>query len=348
MTVNSTGKLRFEILDLRLMLTVAANDVEGLASAAEWLEAADTIVEVSGPATDFAGTDTSELQALPGDANRNGVFDELDILQVATAGKYLTGELANWGEGDWNGDKLFDQLDIVAALQTGNYVQRDSTFSGLGPPLATYEVTITNLTEGQPFSPPVVATHRAVTSLFTVGEPASVGIQQIAENGNNAPLLEALADDKHVFDVEEATAPLVPADDPGGTGFGNSTTLTITSAKGAKYLSVATMLICTNDGFTGVDSLRLPKDVGDIVTAITVGYDARTEINTEDFADLVPPCQGLIGISSEDEGTGESDPSLAEGGVIMVHAGIVGGNDLVPEVHGWTDPVAQIVIERVG
>ena len=26
-------------------------------------------------------------------------------------------------------------------------------------------------------------------------------------------------------------------------------------------------------------------------------YDAGTEMNTEDFADMVPPCQGLIGVS---------------------------------------------------
>ena len=44
----------------------------------------------------------------------------------------------------------------------------------------------------------------------------------------------------------------------------------------------------------------------------TNGYDAGTELNTEDFADIVPPCQGLIGVSSEDGGTGMSDPSLAE------------------------------------
>lgn len=216
-----------------------------------------------------------------------------------------------------------------------------------GPRVATYEVTITNLTDGQPFSPPILATHRAATDIFTVGEAASVGIQQIAENGNNGPLREALGADRHVYDVQEASAPIVPAADPGGTGFDSSATLTITSARGAKFLSLSTMLICTNDGFTGVDSMRLPKKVGNSTTVLTAGYDAGTELNTEDFADMVPPCQGLIGISSEDTGTGMSNPELAEGGVISHHAGIMGGNDLVPGTHGWTDPVAEIVITRV-
>ena len=58
---------------------------------------------------------------LPGDSNGDGVFNQLDIVAVLQAGKYLTGEPATFSEGDWNGDGLFDSLDIVAALQEGNY-----------------------------------------------------------------------------------------------------------------------------------------------------------------------------------------------------------------------------------
>ncbi len=62
---------------------------------------------------------------------------------------------------------------------------------------------------------------------------------------------------------------------------------------------------------------------------------------------MVPPCPPLTGVPSDDPGTGSSDPSLAEGGVIHHHAGIQGVADLDPEIHGWTDPVARIEIERV-
>ena len=99
---------------------------------------------------------------------------------------------------------------------------------------------------------------------------------------------------------------------------------------------------------TGIDGVRLPKKVGDTVTLSTDGYDAGTEINTEDFADIVPPCQGLIGVASGDAGTAMSDPALAEGDVIRLHPGIQGGDDLVPGVHGWIDPVVEVVIERIG
>ena len=66
------------------------------------------------------------------------------------------------------------------------------------------------------------------------------------------------------------------------------------------------MLICTNDGFTGVDGLRLPGAVGQTVVANTAAYDAGTEANTEDFGDIVPPCQAVIGV----RGNGPLPPEI--------------------------------------
>jgi hypothetical protein len=54
-----------------------------------------------------------------------------------------------------------------------------------------------------------------------------------------------------------------------------------------------------------------------------------------------------MGVSSGEPGTGMSNPALAEGGVIHHHLGIEGGADLLPEVHGWTDPVTLVTITRV-
>ena len=208
----------------------------------------------------------------------------------------------------------------------------------------TYQITITNLTAGQPFTPPVLLTHSKQTGIFVVGQSSSAEIQAIAENGNNTPLLMALGDDVHVHQVVSGMAPILPANDPGATGFASSVTFEITAHGRAKFLSFASMLICTNDGFTGLDSTRLPTRSK---TVYSVAYDARSEINTEDFANMVPPCQGLIGVSSDDAGTGMSDPSLIEDGIIIPHVGVIGGADLLPGVHSWTDPVAKIEIRRV-
>ena len=59
---------------------------------------------------------------LPGDANRDGQFDQQDIVQVLQGGKYKTGQPADFSEGDWNQDDVFNQLDIVTALQAGTYL----------------------------------------------------------------------------------------------------------------------------------------------------------------------------------------------------------------------------------
>ena len=61
-------------------------------------------------------------------------FNQLDLVQVQIAAKYLTGNPATWGEGDWNGapggapgspppgNGLFDQIDIIAALGANVYL----------------------------------------------------------------------------------------------------------------------------------------------------------------------------------------------------------------------------------
>lgn len=224
-------------------------------------------------------------------------------------------------------------LEPVAASATPN---------GYGPAMAaTYEVTIENLTAGQPMTPALLVTHRQPDGLFTVGQAASFGLKEIAENGNLGPMLTRLGADKHVSDVVIVFGGSAPPVLPGETVVSS-----ITTDRGANYLSWASMLICTNDGFTGVDGARLPKKVGDTVTLYTAGYDAGTEVNTEDFADIVPPCPAITGVPSTVPGTGASNPALAERGVIHHHEGILGGVDLVPAIHGWADPVARIEIRR--
>jgi hypothetical protein len=176
-------------------------------------------------------------------------------------------------------------------------------------------------------------------------------VREIAENGNLEPLLAFLETDpldQFSGFAESMTGPLVPPGVPGDSIFDQSVTLTVEGGRSAERLSFVSMLVCTNDGFTGTDSLRLPSKVGRSDEMETNGYDAGTEINTEDYADIVPPCQTLIGDSSGEPGTGVSDPALAEGDVIRHHPGIQGGSDLDPGIHGWTDPVARITVERTG
>ena len=64
-------------------------------------------------------------------------FNQLDLVKVQIAAKYLTAQAATWGDGDWDGapggepgnppagNGMFDQLDIIAALGAGTYLQGD-------------------------------------------------------------------------------------------------------------------------------------------------------------------------------------------------------------------------------
>jgi hypothetical protein len=52
-----------------------------------------------------------------GDANKDGTYDPKDVQTVVDAGKFGSGQPADWSEGDWNGDTAFDQQDVISAVQ---------------------------------------------------------------------------------------------------------------------------------------------------------------------------------------------------------------------------------------
>jgi hypothetical protein len=70
-----------------------------------------------------------------------------------------------------------------------------------------FEVTVTNLTRGQTFTPVLVATHRAGVTLFTPGKPASEALTTLAEEGDTAPLTALLLATPGVRDVADSGAP---------------------------------------------------------------------------------------------------------------------------------------------
>ncbi len=197
-----------------------------------------------------------------------------------------------------------------------------------------YTVTIQNLTGGQPFTPPLVVAHDPSISLWESGAAASSELQQIAENGNAEPMAALLKASSAVSSYTMGSGPVLP---------GQSVSLSIEVAPG-DVISWVSMLICTNDGFTGINSFAV---TGESTTGGAGAYDAGTEINTEDFADMVPPCQGLTPVGSDDAGTGMTNPDLAEGGVVAPHPGVAGGHDLTA-THMWEGPVANVTVAPGG
>ena len=199
---------------------------------------------------------------------------------------------------------------------------------------ATYTVTFTNLTSGQYLTPPNWAAHSDDVEIFDKGDEASPGLQAVAENGGvpvlAAELLANIDDEGEGVSGVGAAGPVAPG-----------ATVTWTFTTDERHFSLASMIICTNDGFGGVDSKRLPNRDGRTRTYNVHAYDAGTEINTELDADLVPAPFCLGG----EIGSPASNPALAEDGEIRRHRGIRGVGDL-DSSFDWNGPVARVSITR--
>jgi hypothetical protein len=231
---------------------------------------------------------------------------------------------------------------IVAACGTDTPVPSapiDASATRTSGASYSFDVTITNLTYGQPLSPAVLVTHGPRVSLFRLGTSASAGIQAIAEDGNPAVSAAMLTGAAGVFDVVTTGAPAHVMGGPGP----NYVKTTITGDGERRLLSFATMLICSNDGFAGLAGVALPID-NQPVTYYAQAYDSGTERNTEVAGDIVPPCFGIGPVTGPIGGGGR----VAESRPIRMHDGFSGRADLVPSQHGWKGPVAMVTIQRVG
>ena len=188
-----------------------------------------------------------------------------------------------------------------------------------------YEVTITNLTRGQVFSPPIVITHSKNFRLFTLGDTVSPELAALAEDGDTDLLTDAIADQPPVFDYAVAAGPVMP---------GDSVILEVKARSGSKFISAAGMLVSTNDAFFAVQNIHI-RSWGK-VTAEAKAYDAGSEANSEVCTYIPgPPCGNHV-----------HDTALPEG-YVHVHAGIHGIADLDPADHDWRNPVAKITIRPI-
>lgn len=195
-----------------------------------------------------------------------------------------------------------------------------------------YEVTVTNLTKGQTFTPLVIATHAPGVRIFAPGTAASPQLTVLAEEG--APdMMVALLRGMPAVVREVITAPglQTPA---------VSATFQISGGGTFSQLSIAAMLIPTNDAFLGLSGLPLPSGFEPVVTDV-LAYDSGTEINDERCASIPGPnfteCGG--------PGTG-GRPGRGEG-AITVHNGMHGVGDMNRPLRDWRGPVARVTVQRV-
>jgi hypothetical protein len=141
-------------------------------------------VTITGPS--IAGG--RELRA--GDADQDLDFDQLDLVRVQVAAKYLTGRAATWGEGDWDGapggqpgsppagNARFDQLDIIAALAPNHYLKgpyaavRDGGVRGDGQTSIVYNPTTGELAVDAPAGVSLTSVNIDSAGAVFTGAPA--------------------------------------------------------------------------------------------------------------------------------------------------------------------------------
>jgi len=206
------------------------------------------------------------------------------------------------------------------------------------------EITVTNLTQGLYYTPLLVSAHPANMSLYTLGQPATAQLQMMAEGGDISGLSTMLTDASANSAENPAGGLLAPA---------MSTTAMLTTTDGNNYLSLVAMLLPTNDGFVGLNSWKIPTEVGTYTFTLNA-YDAGTEANDEIInGGGAPGVAGIPAAPGGDGGTGASGVTTTETNTnVHVHPGNLGDDDLSAgksdlsnTVHRWLNPVALVSVK---
>ncbi len=119
-------------------------------------------------------------------------------------------------------------------------------FSGIAAatPNGSWEVKVTNLTPGQSFTPLIAFTHARGYSMFQLGAPADEALEAMAEGGDTSGI--AADAEEFTSDVQHHDALLGP---------GETVTFTMRGQVRRGRLSLAGMLLPTNDNFVAVNGV---------------------------------------------------------------------------------------------
>ena len=197
------------------------------------------------------------------------------------------------------------------------------------PVVYSYEVKIVNLTQGQPMSPAAVILHNE-GQLWKIGESASLALEKLAESGDNSEVLA----DAMVLSGQGGAGVLLP-------GATETITVSITDTE-PMMLSLATMLVNTNDAFTGINAMSLASmSMGDSMSFTTSTYDSGTEKNSEMMATIPGPAAGGEGFNAERDDIDK----------VTMHAGVVSKDDglmqsVLTQAQRFDNPTLMVTITR--
>lgn len=195
----------------------------------------------------------------------------------------------------------------------------------------SFNVEVTNLSNHQPFAPVAAILHKSAYDGFSLGAMASNGLELLAEAGDPNGFITEANSDNNVLNGASGTAAIAP---------GDSETIKVQGISPQPRLSLAGMLVNTNDGFIGLDGVDISGlAIGESLVLHARVYDAGTEANTETTA-TVP------GLGGEGMNAARDDRDF-----IAVHPGVVSMDDglttsALDASFRFDNPAARIVITR--
>lgn len=206
---------------------------------------------------------------------------------------------------------------------------------------ATFTVEVTNLTLAQPLSPVAVMMHQAGFNSFIDGEPASLALELLAEGGDNTDVLGEAAAAAEFLASASSVGPIPPlaVSAPIELSFPSDQLDDV-------RLSVITMLVHTNDAFSGSNAFNISNmEVGDVVRLNGPTWDSSTEANTEAGTDMPGPDFGGEGFNPVRDDAFDR---------VHFHQGVVTNASLesgfadsdLEERHRFDNPSTRIVVTR--
>jgi hypothetical protein len=199
-----------------------------------------------------------------------------------------------------------------------------------------YEISVQNITANQALSPVVIFAHEENYHLWQAGKMASVGLEYLAEGGSHSELIKEVKTNSYYLDHTTGNGAI-------GSGMSETITFNLKDTRSVQ-LSLASMLVNTNDAFTGFRNINLDDlNKGESKTFTTLAWDAGTEKNTEAAGSIPGPADGGEGFNASRSG---------DANFIAVHQGVITSDDgladsILDESHRFDNPVAKVTIKRI-
>ena len=221
---------------------------------------------------------------------------------------------------------------LLSACGGSSNNDSDNNDSANKTEMLSYNIEVNNLTSNQPLSPVLAQLHNSEYAAWKIGQAASLGLEMLAEGGDNSTLLNGKMPNVY------RSISGVSAIGPGASDMQSIQTEMSANMK----LTFISMLVNTNDAFigqTGIDLSNLV--VGEEVKYFLPIYDAGTEANSELQGTIPGPADGGEGFNMARD---DVDYVARHPGIVGIDQGY--SESVLNSTHGFDSPAAVLTITR--